>query len=399
MAIQSSAGVVLAYRRETTFGTLATNDATARAVPYVSHSLALTKSAIMSEEIRPDFQIATMRHGNRGVAGDMALQLQTGTYSPLMESAVRRDFAQVTSLAALTNVTAASVGSGGTFTRAAGSWITDGLRVGMCIRMTGWTTTAAGNNNRNYTIVTLTATVITVAETVSAKAAGDSIVVSIPGRVTYVPTSSHTQTSYSIEEWSPDVPNSFRFTGCRVNTMQISAPPNARAALTFGFIGRDRAQAATRYFSSATTPAASVMQVGHNGILVVNGATSGIVTGFDVTLTNNMQAGQVVGANLTPDVFHGLIQVTGTLSAYFDTTALDAVFDAESEIGLILRMADDTSANSNFLQVSLPRIKLAGGSYSTETASRVQSFEFTALLHPGTSGNESTTLMLQDGSL
>lgn len=399
MAIQSSAGVVLAYRRETTFGTLATNDATARAVPYVSHSLALTKSAIMSEEIRPDFQIATMRHGNRGVAGDMALQLQTGTYSPLMESAVRRDFAQVTSLAALTNVTAASVGSGGTFTRAAGSWITDGLRVGMCIRMTGWTTTAAGNNNRNYTIVTLTATVITVAETVSAKAAGDSIVVSIPGRVTYVPTSSHTQTSYSIEEWSPDVPNSFRFTGCRVNTMQISAPPNARAALTFGFIGRDRAQSATRYFSSATTPAASVMQVGHNGILVVNGATTGIVTGFDVTLTNNMQAGQTVGSNVTPDVFHGPVQVTGTLSAYFDTTALDAVFDAESEIGLILRMADDTSANSNFLQVSLPRIKLAGGSYSTETASRVQSFEFTALLHPGTSGNESTTLMLQDGSL
>lgn len=399
MPIQSATGVVVAFRRETTFGTIATNDVTARNVPYVSHSLSLSKSAIMSEEIRSDFQVATMRHGNRGVSGDLALQLQTGTYSPLMESAVRRDFAAVSSLTALTNVTAASVGSGGTFTRATGSWITDGLRVGMCIRMTGWTTTATANNARNYTIASLTATVMTVVEPVVAKAAGDSVVVSIPGRVTFVPSTSHTQTSYTIEEWSPDVPRSHRFLGCRVNTMAISTPPNARASLTFGFIGRDRSAAASRYFTSATTPAASVMQVGHNGILVVNGVASGIVTGFDVNLTNNMQPGAAVGSNLTPDVFHGTIGVSGSLTAYFDNTTLDDVFDQESEIGVILRVADDTTANSNFLQVTLPRIKLAGGSYSTDGASRVQSFEFTALRHEGTSGNEATTMMLQDGSL
>jgi hypothetical protein len=399
MPIQSAAGVVLAFRRETTFGTPATNDATARAVPYVSHSLALSKSAIESEEIRPDFQTATMRHGNRAVAGDLQLQLQTGTYSPLMESAVRRDFTAIAALAALTNVTAAVLGQGGTFTRGTGSWITDGLYVGLCIRMAGWTTTATGNNARNYTIVALTATVMTVAETVVAKAAGDSIVVSIPGRVSFIPSTGHTQTSYTVEEWNPDVPRSNRFTGCRVNTMAISAPPNARAALTFGLMGRDRATNAGRYFTSATTPPASVMQVGHNGILVVNGTPSGIVTALDINLTNKMEAGQVVGANLTPDVFHGRMGVSGSLSVYFDNTALDDVFDLESEISLIFRLADDTAANSNFVQFCLPRIKLAGGSYSTSNASRVQSFDFTALRHEGASGNQATTLIVQDGSL
>lgn len=399
MPIQSAVGVGLAFRREASIGVIATNDATARAVPYVNHTLALSKSAIESEEIRPDFQTATMRHGNRSVGGDLQLQLQTGTYSPLMESALRRDFTAVPALSALTNVTAASVGNGGTFTRATGSWITDGLRVGMCIRMAGWTTTATANNARNYTIVALTATVLTVAEAVVSKASGDSIVVSIPGRVTFIPSTGHTQTSYTVEEWNPDVPRSNRFLGCRVNTMAVSAPPNARAELNFGLLGRDRSTAASRYFTSAVTPAAAVMQVGHNGLLVVNGTPSGIVTGFELNLTNNMEVGAAVGSNLTPDVFHGRMVVNGRLTAYFDTTALDDVFDLESEIGVILRVSDDTAVNSNFLQLSLPRIKLAGGSYSTANQSRVQSFDFSALRHEGGSGNEATTLMLQDGSL
>lgn len=399
MGIQSEVGVVIAFRRETTFGVLATNDATARQVPYVNQTLQLTKSGIQSEEKRPDYQVATMRHGNRGVAGDLQLQLQTGTYSPLMESAVRRDFTAVPALSALTNVTAASVGDGGTFTRLAGSWLTDGLTVGMCVRMAGWTTTATANNARNYTIVSLTATVMTVAEPVVAKAAGDSIVVSIPGRVTYVPSTGHTQTSYTVEEWSPDVPRSFRFLGCRVNTMQISAPPNARAQLTFGMLGKDRAKQTARHFAAAVTPAAAVMQVGHNGVIVFNGVKRGVITSFDLTLTNNMQVGETVGSNVTPDVFHGVVQATGTIGAYFDTPDFDDVFDDETEVGLILRLTDDTNVGGNFIQLTLPRIKLAGGSFSSNNASRMQSFEFTALRHEGTNGNQATTLLIQDGSL
>lgn len=398
MPIQSAVGVVLAFRRESTFGTIATNDATARQVPYVSHSLALSKTAIASEEIRPDYQMATMRHGNRSVAGDLQLQLQTGTYSPLMESALRRDFTAVAALSALTNVTAASAGTGGTFTRATGSWITDGLMVGMCVRMSGWTAPATANNARNYTIVALTATVMTVAETVTAKAAGDSVVVSIPGRVTWAPTTGHTQTSYTVEEWNPDVPRSHRFLGCRVNTMGIELPPNARAALNFGLIGRDRGVNAARYFTSAVTPPAAVMQTGHNGVLVVNGTPSGVITGLSVNLSNGMEAGAVVGTNLTPDVFHGRMSVTGQLSAYFESSALDDVFDLESEISLIVRAADDTSAGGGFIQLCLPRIKLAGGSYSTANQSRVQSFDFTSLL-ASAGGLPNTSLFIQDSSL
>jgi len=400
MAIQSAFGLQLAYRRETgSIGTLAPNDATAKVVPYVGHTLTLSKNTIASQEIRGDFQRATMRHGNRTLGGELQLQLQTGTYNELMASALRREFTAVPTLSALTNVIAAALSVGGTFTRAAGSWITDGLCVGLCIRMTGWTTTAAGNNARNYTIIALTATVMTVAETVVAKAAGDSVVVAIPGRVTFMPATGHTQTSYSIEEWKPDVPRSHRHVGMRVNTMAIALSPNDRATLNFGMIGRDTQVAAGRYFTSAVTPAAAVMQVGHQGLLVVGGQALGTVTALSINVTNNMEAGVVVGANIAPDIFHGAMEVTGSFSIYEADATLYDVFDLESEINLIARVVDDTSANSGFLQICLPRIKLAGGSFSTANQSRVQSFDFTAMLSSGASGNQATTMLLQDSSL
>ena len=108
--------------------------------------------------------------------------------------------------------------------------------------------------------------------------------------------------------------------------------------------------------------------------------------------------GAVVGSALTPDVFHGPMMVSGSFSVYEESGTLYDVFDSESEIALILRAQDDTSANSGFINLCLPRIKLAGGSYSTANQSRVQSFDYTALLASAT-GNQATTLILQDSSI
>jgi hypothetical protein len=75
------------------------------------------------------------------------------------------------------------------------------------------------------------------------------------------------------------------------------------------------------------------------------------------------------------------------------------VFDDESEISLIARTDDGTAVNSPFLGFVVPRIKLAGGSYSTERASRVQQFQFTALEAPAGGAAEQTTILIQDSTL
>jgi hypothetical protein len=75
------------------------------------------------------------------------------------------------------HVTAAVAGP--QYTRAAGSFLTDGFRVGSLVNWTGWTAPATGNNNRYFIITALTALQMTGifldGTPVVAKAAGDNV--------------------------------------------------------------------------------------------------------------------------------------------------------------------------------------------------------------------------------
>lgn len=77
---------------------------------------------------------------------------------------------------ALTDITFVN-GGPATITRLAGSWLTDGFVVGQKIK--GFGAAQAGNNNVQWTIVTLTATVITLAaaDVVAAESAGASVTI------------------------------------------------------------------------------------------------------------------------------------------------------------------------------------------------------------------------------
>ena len=160
MPIQTGQSLVIARKKESAYGVLPTNDSTAKRIRRTKTSLALTKSMIESAEIRDDLQVVDVRHGMRNAGGGIDGELSCGSYSDLMESVLRRNFAAVASLSALTNVTASATAPH--FVRAAGSWITDGLRVGMTIRNAGWTTTGTANNGKNFTITALTALTLTV---------------------------------------------------------------------------------------------------------------------------------------------------------------------------------------------------------------------------------------------
>jgi hypothetical protein len=398
MAIQTGVALQVAYKREAAFGVLPTNDAQARQLRRLSTGLALSKSAFRSEEVRPDYQTGDMRHGLRAVGGDLNGELSLGTYAEFIGAAVRRDFATVPSLAALTNVTANAAGPH--FVRAAGSWITDGLRVGMVIRMAGWTAPATANNARNFTIVALTATGITVAESVTAKAAGDSVVVSIPGRVTFVPSAGHINPSFAIEHWAPDAAQSHRFLGCKVNSLQIQLPPGDKASIAIGLMGRDRAKAGTQYFTAASQVTSTPMLAGLQGALFVNGVAQALVTNATLQLNGNMATVGVVGDNRTPDVFVGRVDVTGQISVLFNDGVFDGYFDDETEVSLVLRLNADTAQAGDFMTITLPRIKLAGGQYQDSQQQMTQQFDFTALRAASTAGGfQDTTVMFQDSTL
>jgi hypothetical protein len=76
----------LAYVVESNFGTTPVTP-TLISIPYVSHSLNLTKDRVQGQEIIPDRMPRHDRHGNRQAGGDIVVQLGKGDFDPFLESA------------------------------------------------------------------------------------------------------------------------------------------------------------------------------------------------------------------------------------------------------------------------------------------------------------------------
>lgn len=394
MPLQTGTNLVIAYKKEATFGTLPANDATAKQLRRVSFGLSLKKDAIRSAELRRDQQRAATRHAMRKVDGAISGELSLGTYADFIGSGLRRSFATVAALSALTNVTASATAPH--FVRAAGSWISDGLRVGMTFRWTGWTAGGTANNAKNYTIIALTATNMTVAETVAAKASGDSVVATPVGKSTWIPLTGHTNDSYAFEQWAPDATQSRRFLGNRVGGLDFSLPPNDKAALTVNLMGQDRSTAGTQYFSAATAAGTAQMQTGLSGSIWINGTAVGLLTGFQLTTTNNLEVQGVVGSNLTPDVFQGAVDVSGSFSVLWQDGIFDGYFDAETSVPIVVQLRDTISGTTDLMNLVLPACKLSGGDLPDGERALIQSFQFTASVGDGSNGYEATTLLVQD---
>lgn len=396
MALQTGANLVIAYKEEATYGTLPTNDSSAKQLPRVKFGLAMQRSTLRSKAIRRDAQRSAARGGPRSVAGPFDDELRLGVYSDFIAAALRRAWTTVPSLSALTTVTASA--SAPHFVRAAGSWITDGLRVGMTIRMSGWTTTGTGNNSKNFTILALTATNITVAETVAAKAAGDSVVVSIPGKVTYAPLTGHTNKSFAFEQWAPDsgVGESRRFTGVRVGGISLDFPPGEAVAMSIDLMGQNRTKATTQYFSAATAASAAQMQTSLSGALWVNGTAMDLLTAMNIKQSNGLTTQNVAFSNITPDVFQGSIDVGGSLGILWRDGTYDDLFDNDTAVPIVMQVRDSTAAASDVMNIVLPSVKLSGGSVPDAEGAIAQSFEYVASVGDGSSGFEATTIWIQD---
>lgn len=400
MAIATGVAKQLAYKAETTWGTVPAASG-AQALRRVTSDLNLTKQTYQSAEIRTDYQVADFRHGVRSVAGTVRGELSPGTYEDFLAAALRKTFAAVTNLTGL-SLTIAASGDYYTVTRGSGSYLSDGIKVGQVVRLTAGSL-AAGNLNKNLLVVGLTALAATVlvlnGSTLTAEGPIASCTMSVPGKEAYVPTSGHTDTSFSIEHWYSDVSQSEVFSGCKINSVGIALPPSGISTIEFGFMGRDVTTAASQYFTSPTAASTSGVVAAVNGAVAVNGTRVALLTGLQINIAGGMTAEPVVGSNTFPDIFEGRVVVSGQFSAYFEDATLRDLFLNETEASIVAAFTTANTAAADFLSITLPRIKVGGASKDDGEKGIVQTFPFQALLNTsGGSGTSShaTTIAIQD---
>lgn len=390
----------LRYKKESTWGA-APGASGAQLLRRMTSNLALVKDAYQSNEIRSDFQRADFRHGTRRVEGDLNGELSAGTYKDLFAAVCRQAFQTAASTGAQTNITATVAAP--QFVRGAGSFLTDGFKIGDVVRWTGWASPATANNTRNFLITALTATQMTGVfldgTAVAAKAAGDSVTGTVAGKKTWAPASGHTDDSFAIEHWHSDVSQSELFLGCKIQQMTFNLPATGMATLATRVMGKDITAAGSAYYTSPTAETATGVMAAVNGALYVAGTKIAFVTGGALTINGNMSAEPVVGSNVYPDIFEGRIIVNGQLTAFFEDGTLRDNFINEDEISLILALTANNQAAADFISIVLPRLKLGSANKDDGEKGLVQTLSFEALYNSsGGTGvsSEKTTISIQD---
>ncbi len=373
MVYQSGRNVGVSYKSEgATYGALA-GAVGAKAFRPNSGGLTLAKEPIRSNEVRRDGMTTRGRHGSRSVTGSYAADLSLGSFDDLIEAVFRGTFAPALvvteATAGLTSITTTA----NTIVAAAGSWITAGLRVGDVVRLTGHS--SAANNDRNLRITALTATTMTVAETLTVNAAADTaFTVTRPKKLTQ----GLVARSFNFEEHEADIDGSEVFKGVRVGSMQVQLQPNGMCILTFGLVGQDMevmtgAQAPyftapTEYVSVGMTAVEAMIRIGTADVLDVST--------MDFTINLNASGVPVVGSVVTPDVFTNLASVEGSVTALKSDVTRSQQYLNETELSMHLMFTEKESGAADFCSFFIGNFTLATatkGEIGTDNA-RTQTF-------------------------
>lgn len=403
MAISKGTAKVVAYKKETTWGTAA-GASGGKQVRRVTADFNLTKETYESNEIRTDRQLADFRHGVRSADGTLSGELSPNSYSDFMQSLVAKDFAAVTAVSSLSVTIAAGSGTLWTVTRAAGDWLSSGVKVGSVIRLSG-VGLATGNAGKNLLVVAMASSVITVqvlnGSVLTAEGPIASVTATVVGKQTFVPATGHTEDSYTIEQWFQDISQSEVFTGLRVGSMNVQLPATGLTTVDFSFMGKDlSSKGTTQYFTSPTAQGTNGIFAAVNGAMIVNGQPVALVTSADFTVERAMENATAVGSNSVAEIFLGRIRCTGNLSVYFQDASFRNYFDDETPVSIVFALTTGSEANADFLTFTMPKVKLGSFSKADAELGLVASTSFQALLNGDTTaGLPATTIQIQDSTL
>lgn len=369
--IASGARVQLAYIPEVNHGETPTTP-TLAALRATTRNVNLERELLESAEVRQSRQRSDVRHGFNQVVGTVGFEHSLIAYDDFIAYALASTWVAVTTGTTTLDATAPS-----TFSRAAGSFVTDGFRPGDYITSAGFTNAA---NNGSFLIVTVAALTITVtaATLVTEVGGGDESIVLTGKRCSMA----QTLTTVSLERQFLDVLKYQLFKGVAVNQWQESVTPRAIVGGSFTLLGMssDGFSVTSASASPATAAATHSPFAAFDGAIYSEATPIAVATALNFTLDNQRVLEGVIGSRFSPDVFEGIGQVNGDLSAFFlDTDFQDAFFN-EEEVTIWLRLNDPNG--TDFFSFVWPRVKYTGANIDPpQNGPVVQALPFTALEH------------------
>ncbi len=344
-----------------------------------SRALNPEKEELESEEVDTlTGQITDSRHGFNRMVGNPGFQFSRLDYDWLLYVALGGTWEAPT---AVSGVDIGSNTSTKKFTRASGSFITDGYREGDIVVVAGFTGGDTGNNG-NWRVLAVAALEITVYDpnnlmTTATAAAGRTI--GLKGKRLDIDPNLFT---LYVERQFLDVVQYQKFNGVAINEMPFTVNPRSIIGGSMGLLG----MSGGAFTSSSESALAAVQKssaspyAAFDGTLHVNGTLQAVITSLEWTLNRNRSLEAVIGSRFSPDVFEGDAVPTGTMVAMFENPTLFNLFYNETESDLFLKLDDPDG--TNFCSIVFPRLKYNGGTMEPPQRGPIPiSMPFKALAH------------------
>lgn len=391
--------------RQTVKGTLAAAGGAAQILRREQSTFELEKESYTTEsEITSTQQLTSSRHGVKLVNGKVTGILSPLTYSDPLSAVLRRDFTAVTAITGA-SITIAGAGPSYTLTRAAGSFLTDNIKVGYVVRLSVGAFTTS-NINKNLLVTGVTALVLTVSVLNNSGLVAEGPIitstVSVPGKITFTPTTGHTVIFHTVEEWMPDVPTSERNLDVKFTQANISLPGSGNAKIDFTANGLNQTQLGTAYFSAPVAETTTQSLVAASGVLLVGGVAQAAVTDLSISTDGKGKpADGVVGSDVRPDIFTGKMMASGSFTAYFDSVTLANLFINETSSSIVSALTAGSAANADFMTFTMSDVRINSATPTDEETGCKRTYSYTAVLNAAGGvgvATEKTTLQVQDSA-
>lgn len=400
MAIAQGINKQVAIKKQTALGTAATGSG-GQILRREQSTNTLKKDTYANNEIASHQQSTGKTHGLRSVDTALNGVLSAGTYSTVIASVMRDDFAATTSL---TGLALAVGGVLGAYTlTGTGLLVSGGFKIGDIIRITVATGLNADCLNKNLLITNITNTVITVKTlngSTMTTGSGTACTLALPGKKSVVPITGHTKDYWTVEDWQSDISQSEVFSDVMFGKLDIGLPSTGNATFAVSGVGLNRTTGATRILTTPAGETTSNPLAAINGILIVNGAAVTNITGVTLSIDGKAAGmGAVVGANVAPDIQRGIIEVSGSFTALYQDATLSTLFDNATQVNLVAIIEDNSTASSDFVSFSMSNITLDGDGKDDGDKAIVRTYPFTARINMAGGialANDQTIISVQD---
>lgn len=319
-----------------------------------------TRDSYTSNEINSHQQHVGDIHGIARSQGTVNGNLSPTTYSDFVESLLRQAAAATSDITSL-SLTIATSGSNYTVTRASGSFLTGGIKVGDVVQLSGGSLNAA-NVGKSLVVLGVTATVLTVnvldsSSSLTAEGPVASCTVSVPGKKIVAANTSHTNDYYTFEEYFSDIARSHVWPDVKIGSMEVSVPASGNVSATLNFLGLgERTKGASQILTSPSSETTTDIVQAIDAALFIGTTRYTTMTSLSVTLDGQMGHGEAtIGSNYVTDIQKGDLKASGTFTLLFEDDTETDLFDNETETPLIIVVPN---SDGEFISIVATAVKV-----------------------------------------